>query len=86
MTGLRKYKKVIAIARRRMYDEHIDDHQLEILDVFSKTGAVLPWRGEGDLESVLTRVPQFAPTPYPFAEERISGAILDYLAGTVSVE
>jgi UDP-N-acetylglucosamine transferase subunit ALG13 len=80
MTGLRKHKKVIAIARRRMYDEHIDDHQLEILDVFSKTGAILPWRGEGDLESVLAKAAQFAPTPYLFTEERISDAILEYLA------
>lgn len=80
MTGLRKHKKVIAIARRRMYHEHIDDHQLEILEVFSKAGTILPWRGEGDLVSLLTRVPEFLPTPYPFAEERISEAILNYLA------
>jgi UDP-N-acetylglucosamine transferase subunit ALG13 len=80
MMGLRRQKKVIAIARRRRYNEHIDDHQLEILDVFSKTGAILPWRGEGDLDSVLAQIPQFAPTPYPFAEERISDAILEYLS------
>lgn len=84
MTGLRKHKKVIAIARRRTYDEHIDDHQLEILDVFSKAGAILPWRGEGDLESVLAEIPRFIPTPYPFTEEKISGAILEYLAERIS--
>src|ERR1700733_928427 len=33
MQGLRRHKKVIAIARLSKFDEHIDDHQLEILDV-----------------------------------------------------
>ena len=47
MLGLRQKKKVISIARLAKFDEHIDDHQLEILDVFSKSGAVLAWRGEG---------------------------------------
>src|SRR5580704_7143753 len=45
MLGLRKRKKVIAIARRARFDEHIDDHQLEILNVFSTIGAILPWNG-----------------------------------------
>jgi len=42
MLGLKKHKKVISIARLSKFDEHIDDHQLEILAVFSKSGAVLP--------------------------------------------
>lgn len=84
MLGLRKGKKVIAIARRRMFDEHIDDHQLEILDVFSKAGSILPWNGDGDLPAVLERAREFVPAAYPFAEEKISDAILEYLAATVS--
>jgi len=79
MLGLRSHKKVIAIARRAALGEHIDDHQLEILEVFSVVGSVLPWKGEGDLPQVLARARDFVPSPYPFATERISGAILDYL-------
>lgn len=84
MLGLRKHKTIIAIARRAAYDEHIDDHQLEILDVFSKLGSVLPWRGEGDLPEVLARVADFAPVPYPFGEEKVSRTILEFLAASVS--
>jgi UDP-N-acetylglucosamine transferase subunit ALG13 len=80
MLGLRKRKKVIAIARLSKYDEHIDDHQLEILDVFSKSGAVLPWKGNADLPEVIERAKQFVSTGYPFGEEKISAAILEYLA------
>ena len=83
MLGLRKGKKVIAIARRRRHDEHIDDHQLEILDVFSKAGNILPWNGDGDLPQVLERAANFVPAPYPFGEELISQAILAYLETVV---
>jgi UDP-N-acetylglucosamine transferase subunit ALG13 len=79
MLGLKKKKKIIGIARRIDFNEHIDDHQLEILSVFADTGAVLPWRGAGDLEEVLGRVEDFIPTEYPFADERISAEILAFL-------
>jgi UDP-N-acetylglucosamine transferase subunit ALG13 len=82
MLGLRKHKTIVSIARRAP-DEHIDDHQLEILDVFSKLGSVLPWRGEGDLPQVLARVTEFIPAPYPFGEEKISRSILEFLAANV---
>jgi len=79
MLGLRKQKKVIAIARLSRFDEHIDDHQLEILDVFAKSGAVLPWKGDGDLCDMLKRAEEFVSAGYPFGQERISSAVLDYL-------
>jgi len=82
MLGLRKQKKVIAIARRAP-GEHIDDHQLEILDVFSKLGAVLPWKGENDLPDVLARAAAFEPAAYPFGQEKVSRTILDFLAANV---
>ena len=83
MLGLRKHKKVISIARLAKFDEHIDDHQLEILDVFTKSGAVLPWNGNGDLPDVLRRLESFVSAGYPFGQERISRSILDYLDANV---
>jgi UDP-N-acetylglucosamine transferase subunit ALG13 len=83
MLGLRKQKKVIAIARLSQFDEHIDDHQLEILDVFTKSGAVLPWNGDGDLPDVLRRAQDFVSAGYAFSEEKISRSILDYLDANV---
>ena len=85
MLGLRKHKRIISIARLSRFDEHIDDHQLEILDVFSRIGAVLPWRGEGDLAEVLARVQSFVPVGYRFTQERISSTILEYLRRSISL-
>ena len=85
MLGLKKSKRVIAIARRAIFHEHIDDHQLEILYVFEKLGAILRWNGDGDLGGVLARANAFVSAGYPFAREKISGAILDYLRKNVQV-
>jgi UDP-N-acetylglucosamine transferase subunit ALG13 len=84
MLGLRKQKRVISIARLAKFDEHIDDHQLEILEVFSKSGAVLPWQGEGDLRDVLTLADSFVSAGYPFGAENLSRAILRYLHENVT--
>jgi UDP-N-acetylglucosamine transferase subunit ALG13 len=84
MLGLKKNKKVISIARLAKFEEHIDDHQLEILDVFTKSGAVLPWNGNGDLADVLRRAENFVSAGYPFGEEKISQAILGFLSASVS--
>jgi UDP-N-acetylglucosamine transferase subunit ALG13 len=86
MLGLRKHKKIISIARLRRYDEHIDDHQLEILELFSQIGAVLPWKGEDDLTEVLVRAQSFVPAGYQFTKEKLSRTILEYLARSVSLQ
>jgi UDP-N-acetylglucosamine transferase subunit ALG13 len=70
---------VIAIARLAKFDEHIDDHQLEILDVFEKSGAVLAWQGNGDLREVLRKAETFVSAGYPFGHEKISAEILHFL-------
>lgn len=84
MLGLRKHKRIISIARLSRFHEHIDDHQLEILDLFAQLGAVLPWRGEGDLAEVLGRAQSFVPVGYRFTQERISSTILEYLSRNIS--
>lgn len=85
MLGLKKGKTVISIARLAKFDEHIDDHQLEILDVFTKQGYIVPWQGNGDLMQVLERAKSFVPAQYTFGQEKISASILDYLQANVKL-
>lgn len=39
--ALKKQKKVIAMARLSQYGEHVDDHQVQLLHEFEKTGLLL---------------------------------------------
>jgi UDP-N-acetylglucosamine transferase subunit ALG13 len=84
MLGLKKRKKIIAIARRAALREHIDDHQLEILEVFSRLGTVLAWQGEEDLPQLIERARSFVPADYPFSQEKISRTILEFLATSLN--
>lgn len=78
MMGLKKGKKVIATPRLKKYNEVNDDHQLEILHVFSSKNYILPWQDE-NLSSIITGLNSFVPSRYPFREEKISDAILNFL-------
>lgn len=78
MMGLKKRKKVIVTPRLKNLYEVQDDHQLEILHAFAKNNYILPWYEE-KLTTVLEKLDAFTPTEYPFQEEKISDAILDFL-------
>ena len=41
LTALKKGKKIIAAARLKQYGEHVNDHQLQILDNFTAEGYIL---------------------------------------------
>src|SRR5690606_16432134 len=45
--GLKMNKKIIAIPRLAKYGESVDDHQLELVQEFSRAKYILPWY-EGD--------------------------------------
>jgi UDP-N-acetylglucosamine transferase subunit ALG13 len=77
--GLKNNKKIISVARLVKYNEHIDDHQLDILNVFSSKKYLLAWEDGNSLENVLNNLELFTPVPYPFSEDKISEAIIDFI-------
>lgn len=58
ITALKKGKKVIAIPRDSKYGEHIDDHQFQIVALFSKLNYLEALYDVDDLEKVLYRSKQ----------------------------
>lgn len=56
ITGLQNNKKVIVAPRLAKYDEHMNDHQIQITDNFSKAGYILPLYECDDLGEVLKKV------------------------------
>lgn len=51
--GLKLHKKMIVAARLKKYKEHVNDHQLQILENFSKQGYILPLNNFDDLEELI---------------------------------
>ncbi|MGE6375500.1 glycosyltransferase [Peribacillus muralis] len=54
--ALKSSKKVIAIPRRAKYKEHVDDHQLEIVEVFYSQGYIEKLDNIKNLEVVLEEI------------------------------
>lgn len=65
ITGpLKEGKKVIACARLAKYGEHVDDHQTEIVDVFSDEGYILKLDENTNLDDLIKRVKTFKPKKF----------------------
>lgn len=77
--GLKKGKKMIAIPRLQKRGEHIDDHQLEILHEFARSGYLLPWNEDDTLEDILQQAVHFSPNNYLSRKENILGYLKDYI-------
>lgn len=79
LKGVKKGKKVIAIPRLQKYREHIDDHQLEILNEFAAAGYILPWHESNSLEQLLEEVQDFVPQVYISQKEQILNYLREYI-------
>lgn len=79
ISGLKYRKRVIVFPRLMKYGEHVDDHQTEIADTFSKMNYVLACNERDDLGSVLEecRVHQF--DEYISQRKKMLHIVKDYL-------
>lgn len=62
--GLKAGKVVIAAPRLKKYKEHTNDHQLQIINNFSKAGYILGLTNFSDLESLIKKSKTFKPKKY----------------------
>lgn len=79
VTGLKKGKRVIAVARLLKYGEHNDDHQQEIIDEFVKAGYLLEWEEGTPLIGVIERAQNFDPQPFVAGREKILNLLRDFI-------
>lgn len=64
VTANQKGKKVIAVPRHKKYHEHVNDHQVETIQIFAKRGYVMPLNDVQELAKALKEVKDFNPTIY----------------------
>ena len=64
ITGLKNNKKVIAAARLEKYGEHVNDHQLQIIENFTNSGYILSLDKFDELDKVLKNINNFKPKKY----------------------
>lgn len=64
ITGLKNDKKVIACPRLAKYNEHMNDHQKQIIERFTESGYIIPYNEGDDLEIVINKSKTFKPAKY----------------------
>lgn len=56
ITAVKQGKKVIAIPRLAKYGEHVDDHQIQLVDEFKELNLIEPVYDEKDLEKAILEI------------------------------
>ena len=53
--GLKLHKKMIVAARLQKYKEHVNDHQLQLLETFSEAGYIIPLNDFNNLQKLIEK-------------------------------
>ena len=79
ITSLKYGKKVIAVPRKHEYGEHVNNHQEEIVELFSKKGYILGVEDVKDLEEAIKKIPYFKPVMYKSDNSKMLKIIEDFI-------
>lgn len=79
LTGLKANKKVIATPRLAKYKEHINDHQVQIVNEFSKKGYILAYNEGDDLSEIIKKAKKFKPEKYVSNTDNLIKIIKDFI-------
>ncbi len=79
MTGLLNNKKVIAVARKRAFHEHNNDHQLQIAEEFDKMGYIKHVQNLDNLGSAIKDIKKFKPKKYKSNNNDFVKVVSDFI-------
>lgn len=81
ISGINKEKPVIVVPRLKKYNEHVDDHQLEIANAFSQKNYVLMCSEINELEEIIKKAKYHKFDKYISQRKKTIEAITEYLSG-----
>ena len=85
IAGLKANKKVIACPRLSKYQEHINDHQVQIVDRFSESGYLLSYKDGDNLQDILTKSKKFKPKKYISNTDKMINIIENFIDNDTKV-
>lgn len=77
---LKKDKITIVCPRLAKYKEHTNDHQLEIVERFSKDGYIIALGENGDINEVITKAQGFKPRSFISNQANFIKKLDDYIS------
>jgi UDP-N-acetylglucosamine transferase subunit ALG13 len=79
MTALKCQKRVIAVPRLKKYEEHVNNHQLQIIEWYTKKGYILGIKDVSELKEAINKIEKFVPNKYENLTGNIIQIISDYI-------
>ncbi len=76
---LKKNKKIIAVPRLSKYHEHNNDHQLQIVEEFSKENFIIPVYEMDELEDAIQKIKTFQPNKYQSNNQNMIHLVSNYI-------
>ncbi len=77
--ALKMGKKVIAVPRLSEFGEHVNDHQIQIVDSFNKQGFLIGVTELDDLEEAIEKAKKFEPKKFVSQTENMINLIEDFI-------
>ncbi len=77
--SITKGKKVIAVPRKHKYKEHVNDHQLEIVEVFNNKEYIIGINEIEELENAIKRIETFKPKTYEQNNKKMLKTIEEFI-------
>ena len=79
VTAVKLGKKVIAVPRLKQYGEHVNDHQIQIVETFSNQGFIKGIKDVSELKETLREIDTFIPNKLECNTEHIINIIEDFI-------
>ena len=79
ISSIKKGKKVIAVPRLHEYNEHVNNHQKEIIRLFNEEGYIIGIDSIEELENALLNIEKFTPTKYENNNKKMLQIISDFI-------
>ncbi len=79
VTAVKLGKKVIAVPRLKKYGEHINDHQIQIVETFSENGFIKGLKDISELKATLENIQSFEPNKLQSNTENIVKIIENFI-------
>lgn len=80
VSGLKCSKPVIVVPRLKEYNEHVDDHQVQIADAFSEKNLILKCEDTGDLVSCIEEAKRHTFSRYVSKKNAVVDVIENFLS------
>ena len=79
LDSIKKNKKVLVVPRQQKYDEHENDHQIQITERFTKMGYILPCMDTKNISLKIQELKEFKPKKFVSNNKKLISKIEEFI-------